>query len=125
MCCSHAIVPVHLRGAFGRVKAAVHVTQNRSTRSGPHYCYCPALLPCSTAPLSSPLSSAAGHYDQSVDIWASGCIFAELLGRQPLFPGADFKQTLQMHLKVLGSRPAGASPPSLGHVQQPSGSLLD
>jgi serine/threonine protein kinase len=59
---------------------------------------------CAIARLTS---AAAGHYDQSVDIWASGCIFAELLGRQPLFPGGDFKQTLQMHLKVLGSRPAG------------------
>jgi serine/threonine protein kinase len=49
--------------------------------------------------------SADGHYDQSVDVWASGCIFAELLGRAPLFPGADFKQTLSMHLKLLGSRP--------------------
>lgn len=50
--------------------------------------------------------SADGHYDRSVDMWACGCILAELLGRQPLFPGQDFKQTLQMHLKVLGTRPA-------------------
>ena len=38
-------------------------------------------------------------------MWASGCIFAELLGRAPLFPGSDFKATLNMHLKLLGSRP--------------------
>jgi serine/threonine protein kinase len=49
--------------------------------------------------------SADGHYDQSVDIWAAGCIFAELLGRTPLFPGSDFRQTLTMHIDVLGTRP--------------------
>ena len=25
-----------------------------------------------------------------VDIWAAGCIMAELLSRRPLFPGADY-----------------------------------
>jgi mitogen-activated protein kinase 1/3 len=27
------------------------------------------------------------EYSKSVDIWSVGCIFSELLGRQPLFPG--------------------------------------
>jgi mitogen-activated protein kinase 1/3 len=27
------------------------------------------------------------EYSKAVDIWAIGCIFAELLGRQPLLPG--------------------------------------
>jgi len=27
------------------------------------------------------------EYSKAVDIWSIGCIFAELLGRQPLFPG--------------------------------------
>lgn len=27
------------------------------------------------------------EYSMAVDIWSIGCIFAELLGRQPLFPG--------------------------------------
>lgn len=27
------------------------------------------------------------EYSKAVDIWSVGCIFAELLGRQPLFPG--------------------------------------
>lgn len=26
------------------------------------------------------------NYDQSVDIWAVGCIFGEMINRQPLFP---------------------------------------
>ena len=50
--------------------------------------------------------SADGHYDQSVDVWASGCILGELLGRAPMFPGSDFKQTLSMHIELLGTRPA-------------------
>jgi len=27
------------------------------------------------------------HYSTSVDIWSIGCIFAELISGQPLFPG--------------------------------------
>lgn len=27
------------------------------------------------------------NYEESVDLWAVGCVFAELIGRQPLFPG--------------------------------------
>jgi len=26
-------------------------------------------------------------YSKAVDIWSVGCIFSELLGRHPLFPG--------------------------------------
>ena len=32
----------------------------------------------------------AESYSYPVDIWALGCIFAELLGRSPLFPGEDY-----------------------------------
>ncbi len=28
-------------------------------------------------------------YDKAVDMWSVGCIFAELMGRKPLFPGDD------------------------------------
>eukprot|EP01119_Soliformovum_irregulare_P011171 TRINITY_DN2781_c0_g1_i1.p1 TRINITY_DN2781_c0_g1~~TRINITY_DN2781_c0_g1_i1.p1 ORF type:complete len:317 (+),score=43.01 TRINITY_DN2781_c0_g1_i1:99-1049(+) len=37
------------------------------------------------------------HYTKAVDIWAIGCIFAELLTRLPLFPGME-KETKQPHL---------------------------
>lgn len=50
--------------------------------------------------------SADGHYTQSVDVWSVGCIFAELLGRVPLFAGKDFMETISMQINVLGSRPA-------------------
>ncbi len=28
-----------------------------------------------------------GLYGYAVDLWSVGCIFAEMLGRQPFFPG--------------------------------------
>ena len=34
--------------------------------------------------------NADGVYASSVDMWSVGCIFAELLGRKPLFPGKNF-----------------------------------
>jgi mitogen-activated protein kinase 1/3 len=42
-------------------------------------------------------------YTKSVDIWSIGCIFAELLGRQPLFPGDNYLDELQKIISVLGS----------------------
>ena len=32
----------------------------------------------------------ASHYTNALDVWSLGCIFAELLGRAPLFPGDDY-----------------------------------
>lgn len=29
----------------------------------------------------------ASEYEKEIDVWAIGCIFAELMGRAPLFPG--------------------------------------
>lgn len=42
-------------------------------------------------------------YTKAVDIWSIGCIFAELLGRQPLFPGDNFLDQIQKIISVLGS----------------------
>ena len=33
-------------------------------------------------------------YTSSVDMWSAGCIFAELIGRKPLLPGAQYKDAL-------------------------------
>jgi serine/threonine protein kinase len=38
-----------------------------------------------------------------VDIWSIGCIFAELLGRNPLFPGDHYLDQIQKIISVLGS----------------------
>lgn len=43
------------------------------------------------------------HYTSAVDIWSVGCIFAELLGRRPLFPGRDYLHQLQLITQVLGT----------------------
>jgi len=42
-------------------------------------------------------------YGPAIDIWSVGCIFAELLGRRPLFPGKDFVHQLSLITRVLGS----------------------
>ena len=42
-------------------------------------------------------------YTKAVDMWSVGCIFAELLGRKPLFPGSDHVQQLTCILDVLGT----------------------
>ena len=42
-------------------------------------------------------------YTKAVDVWSIGCIFAELLGRQPLFPSDNYLDELQKVISVLGS----------------------
>jgi len=42
-------------------------------------------------------------YTKAVDMWSVGCIFAELLGRKPLFPGTDHVNQLATILDVLGT----------------------
>lgn len=45
----------------------------------------------------------ASEYTKAVDIWSVGCIFAELLGRTPLFPGEDYLDQIQRTIAVLGT----------------------
>lgn len=42
-------------------------------------------------------------FDGATDIWASGCIFCELLGRKALFTGKDCKDQVRKILAVLGT----------------------
>ena len=42
-------------------------------------------------------------YTKSVDIWAIGCIFGELIDGQPLFPGESEIDQMYIIQKVLGS----------------------
>ena len=43
------------------------------------------------------------EYSKAVDIWSIGCIFSELLGRNPLFPGDHYLDQIQKIISVLGS----------------------
>lgn len=45
----------------------------------------------------------AKNYDEQIDVWSTGCIFAELLNRKPLFPGKDYLQQLRMIIEFLGT----------------------
>ena len=46
-------------------------------------------------------------YGAAVDVWAAGCILAELLGRAPLFAGRDYIDQLQRIVALLGFRGGG------------------
>ena len=43
------------------------------------------------------------HYSKAVDIWSIGCIFAEVLGRQPLFPGDHYLDQIQKIIGIIGT----------------------
>lgn len=43
------------------------------------------------------------NYGTSIDVWSVGCIFAELLGRKPIFPGTDCLNQLKLIINVLGT----------------------
>jgi len=55
-------------------------------------------------------------YDEAIDVWAVGCIFAEFFLKKPLFPGRDHLGQLKLIFQVLGSPPKGA----LEWVQDPA-----
>ncbi|KAJ1487428.1 kinase-like domain-containing protein [Baffinella frigidus] len=42
-------------------------------------------------------------YDKTIDMWAVGCILAELLGRKPLFPGKDYVDMLKLQVAKIGN----------------------
>lgn len=42
-------------------------------------------------------------YNESVDLWAVGCIFAEILSGLPLFPGDSDLHTLKLILETIGA----------------------
>lgn len=44
----------------------------------------------------------ASHYTKALDIWGAGCVFAEVIGRSPLFPGEDYLDQVQRIIAVLG-----------------------
>lgn len=42
-------------------------------------------------------------YSTAVDMWSVGCILAEMLGRQPLFPGRDYLDQIRLIIECLGT----------------------
>uniref|UniRef100_A0A2P2JPR7 Mitogen-activated protein kinase n=2 Tax=Rhizophora mucronata TaxID=61149 RepID=A0A2P2JPR7_RHIMU len=44
------------------------------------------------------------NYNTSIDVWSVGCIFAEILGRKPIFPGTECLNQLRLIINVLGSQ---------------------
>ena len=42
-------------------------------------------------------------YGTAVDVWSVGCIFAEILGRKPLFRGSSTSDQLRLIIEKLGS----------------------
>eukprot|EP01084_Bolivina_argentea_P114203 203368_1 len=45
----------------------------------------------------------AKNYNEQVDVWAVGCIFAELLLRRELFPGNNHFEQLSLIFSILGT----------------------
>jgi mitogen-activated protein kinase 1/3 len=42
-------------------------------------------------------------YGGMIDMWSVGCIFGEMLGRKPMFPGSDYLHQLKLIMKVVGT----------------------
>ena len=45
---------------------------------------------------------ACQEYTEAIDVWSVGCIFGELLERQPLFPGEDYIDQIRRIVAKLG-----------------------
>jgi len=45
------------------------------------------------------------HYDQQIDVWSVGCIFAEMLRRKPFFRGETPQHQLETIVSVIGQPP--------------------
>ena len=43
------------------------------------------------------------QYSKAIDIWSIGCILAEMILREPIFPGKDYRHQLLLIFEVLGS----------------------
>lgn len=46
---------------------------------------------------------SARRYDRELDIWSVGCILAEMLSNQALFPGRNYVDQLNLILNTVGS----------------------
>ena len=60
---------------------------------------------CGDALVSSARDYAGAwkEYTKAIDVWSVGCIFAELFGRRPLFPGKDYIHQFNLITDVIGT----------------------
>jgi len=58
---------------------------------------------------------SAKQYDEGVDVWSVGCIFAELLIKKPIFPGGNHIEQLKIIFAILGT----PEPDSLDWIKTP------
>lgn len=58
---------------------------------------------CSRYYRAPELIFGATNYTQSIDVWSVGCVLAELLLGQPLFPGDSGVDQLVEIIKILGT----------------------
>jgi len=42
----------------------------------------------------------SSEYTSAIDVWSVGCIFAEIMTREPLFPGKDYVHQLKLITEV-------------------------
>ncbi|ODV87657.1 hypothetical protein CANARDRAFT_25903 [[Candida] arabinofermentans NRRL YB-2248] len=45
----------------------------------------------------------SSQYSKAIDIWSVGCILAEMMLREPLFPGKDYRHQLLLIFEIIGS----------------------
>ena len=64
-------------------------------------------------------------YDNKVDVFSSGCVLAEMIGRRPLLPGSSNDHQLELYIKRFGRLPAWASPGRQTPTDGVSGDLED
>ncbi|XP_063585943.1 cyclin-dependent kinase 20-like [Penaeus indicus] len=57
----------------------------------------------------------ARQYDEGVDLWAAGCIFAEMVNHSPIFPGESDIDQLCVVLQILGT-PSESTWPGLSEL---------
>lgn len=67
----------------------------------PFFADCDLRQPCRYR--APELLLGAARYTEAVDMWAVGCIMAELLRGSPLFPGKTEVETLNMLFQLLGT----------------------
>lgn len=62
----------------------------------------PSILSCRWYRCPELLLAPNRPYNEAIDMWAVGCILAELLRRKPLFPGKSHANQVQLIFEVIG-----------------------